>query len=324
MPPLLSVVIPYYNHHEALPIALESVLSQTLKDVEAVVVDDCSDHPCDDIVAGYRAKGLNVTLARNETRKYTKESRLIGIEAAQGKLITFLDADDHFYKNAALEYHVARQLETGADIVHFDILYYRDGIKKPESPWWAKPLAEELRDGDIFRAYLAGDCGGHTVWGKIATRELWLACLPHARASSVRRYMEDLLLGSLLFFHARRYIGSSRIGYVYFHHNAEALHKGFGRCASLYAMLTEFLPYLRQRGADAAACADMQAYLFKKMKENMLKYLEYVYPKLPENNLPPESVFSEMREHAEPDMALRTLTTGLMQILRAGRNPHGE
>ena len=316
MPPLLSVIIPHYNHHAALPKALESVFAQTLKTLEVVIVDDCSDVPCDDIVSLYKAKGLNVTLVRNEKRKYTKESRLVGIEASQGELIAFLDADDLFYKHAALEYHVERLLDAGADIVHFDALYYEEGVRKPQIPKWGKPLAEELRDGDIFRTYLRTNCGGHVIWGKIATRKLWLACLPAARASSVRRYQEDFLLSSLLFFHARRYIGSSRIGYVYFRNNVKALHKAFGRCASLYAMLTEFLPYLRQQGADDATCADMRAYLLKTMKENITNYLEYVYPNLPKSGLLPESVFSEMWEHADPDTALRVLMTGLMQALR--------
>ena len=316
MPPLLSVIIPHYNHHEALPNALESILNQTLKDIEVVIVDDCSDAPCDGIVAEYREIGINITFVRNEKRKYLKESRLVGIEAAQGRLITFLDADDIFYKNAALEHHVERLLEAEADIVQFDSLYYADGVKKPQRPWWAKPLADDLRDVDIFKTYLAGDCGGHMAWGKIVTRKLWLTCLPAARSISVRWHQEDLLLSSLLFLHARFYIGSSRIGYVYFHNNTKALHKAFGRCSDLYAMLTEFLPYMQQQSADAALCADMRACLLKKIKENMVKYLEYVYPNLQDDHLLPESIFSEMREHAEPDMALRVLMTGLMQAIR--------
>jgi len=316
MPPLLSVIIPHYNHLEALPKALDSVLAQTLKDLETVIVDDCSDLPCEDIVSAYRAKGLDITLVRNATRKYTKESRLVGVEAARGKLITFLDADDALYQDAALAHHAELLLETDADIVHFDCQYYRDGVEQEESRWWAKPLAEELRDGEIFRAWLRADCAGHMVWGKIATRELWLACLPHARSSSVRRYMEDFLFGALLFFHARRYIGSSRLGYVYFHDNAAALHKAFGRCTSLYAMLSELVPYMRRKGADAGLCADMRAYLLKKTRENMMNYLEWLYPHMQKNVLPPESVFREIREHADADRALRVLMTGLLQVLR--------
>lgn len=317
MPPLLSVIIPHYNHHADLPKALDSILAQSLKDLETVIVDDCSDAPCDDIVALYRAKGLNITLARNEKRAYTKESRLIGVEAAQGRLIAFLDADDFFYKNAALEYHVERLLETDADIAQFGSIYYADGVRLPQSPWWTKALAEGLLSGEeIFRTYLRGDCAGHMVWGKIATRDLWLACLPAARASSVRRYQEDLLLGSLLFFHARRYLGSSRIGYVHFNNNLEALHKGFGRCASLYSMLTEFIPYIRRKGADDGLCEDMRDFLSRTIKSNMLNFIKYAYPNPSENTLPSEAVFNEMREHADPDRALRVLLTGLAQLIR--------
>jgi glycosyltransferase involved in cell wall biosynthesis len=318
MPPLLSVIIPHYNHHAALPKALESVLSQTLKDLEVVIVDDCSDIPCDDIVTLYREKGVKLTLERNETRKYTKESRLVGVEAAQGKLITFLDADDLFYTNSALEHHVECLLEADADVVQFASQHYDDGVKKPQSPWWAKLLAEgELRGGDIFRTYLRKDCAGHLAWGKIATRELWLTCLPHARASSVRRYQEDLLLGSLLFFHARRYFGSSKIGYIHFNNNGgAALHKAFGRCATHYAMLTEFLPYLRQHRADEDLCVEMEAFLFKAMKLHITRFLEYAAPKVERDTLPPESIFSEMLEHAEPDKALRVLMTGLLHMIR--------
>jgi hypothetical protein len=191
-----------------------------------------------------------------------------------------------------------------------------DGVRQPKPPWWAKSsLADDLRNKDIFRTYLRNNCNGHLVWGKIATRELWLKCMPHAQASSVRRYAEDLLLCSLLFLHARHYIGSHRIGYVYYHNNSAGLHKAFGRCASLYAMITEFLPYMQQQGADAAECKIMHTYLFSHIKENMLNYLEYTYQNLQENNLLPESVFREMREHAEPDMALRVIMTGLMYLM---------
>jgi hypothetical protein len=105
---------------------------------------------------------------------------------------------------------------------------------------------------------------------------------------------------------------------VYYQNNVAALHKAFGNCAGLYAMLTEFLPYMQQQGADAGACADMRAFLVRMIKENMIKHMEYVHPNLQENNQLPESVFSEMQEHAEPDMALRVLMTGLMQVIRKG------
>ena len=116
-------------------------------------------------------------------------------------------------------------------------------------------------------------------------------------------------------FKDRLYIGSSRIGYVHYQNNPTPIHKSFGRCATLYAMLMEFLPYIQQQGADAVVFADMKAYILGTLSGEMLNYLKYISQKREENNLSPEAIFSEIQEHAEPDTALRVLMTGLMQIV---------
>jgi len=80
-------------------------------------------------------------------------------------------------------------------------------------------------------------------------------------------------------------------------------------------MLTEFLPYIQQQGADAATCADMKAYIFGTLNGEILDYMKYISQRKKENNLSPELMFNEILEYAEPDMALRALMTGLMQVL---------
>jgi glycosyltransferase involved in cell wall biosynthesis len=318
MLPLLSVIIPYYNHYEQLPRALDSILSQTIKDIEVVIVDDKSNIPCDDILDVYKKSGLNIILVKNEERQYTKESRLIGIESSHGKLITFIDADDIFYKDKSLEYHVQQQVKTNSDIVHFSMLPYEEGRRKDKQPIWATPLCEKLLEGgEIFRTHVQKKTYAHTVWGKIVTRDLWLKCLPFARACSVRRYAEDFFLCSLLFFHARRYYGSSRIGYVYFRGNVamEGLRKSFGRMSTYYAMLTEFLPYIKRHGADIEICSMMQAHVLSEFRVNMARFVEHV-GRNATGDLPPESVVEEALQHAGPDRIVRILMAGILQITR--------
>jgi glycosyltransferase involved in cell wall biosynthesis len=313
MAPSLSIIIPHYNHNEQLPRALDNILSQTLRDIEVVIVDDKSDISCADIIRIYRDKGLNIVLVENTERKYTKESRLIGIENSRGQLITFLDADVVFYKSMALEYHVCQQIDTGVDILHFGTRYSNEENNRQHAPFWLAILAESLTGKNIFQKYVETQCSGHTLWGKIVRRELWLRCLPFARACSVRRYCEDLLLSSLLFFWAQSYRGSSRLGYVYKLKNMDH-RKAFGRAATYYAMLVEFIPYIKRHGADASICADLQKIFLETLRLNISRYLELTFFVHKDDFLLPESVFEEMQEHAEPDKAVKILMTGLMLL----------
>lgn len=95
--PTLTAVIPVYcaseDHERFLRETLESVAGQTFRDIELILVDDCS--PID--VAGIveSVQGLPKTrIVRNATNVGHSESRNIGIREAAGKLIAFLDHDD--------------------------------------------------------------------------------------------------------------------------------------------------------------------------------------------------------------------------------------
>ena len=112
----ISVIIPVYNVEKYLSKCLNSIINQTLKDIEIICVDDCSTD-----------KSLNVleNFSRNDNRfktiKLSKNSkqgaaRNKGLDIAQGKYITFVDADD-FLETDFLEktYNIAE--ETNCDIV---------------------------------------------------------------------------------------------------------------------------------------------------------------------------------------------------------------
>jgi hypothetical protein len=77
-----------------LPRLLDSILVQSFKDLEVLLVDDCSDEPCGPVVQTYRGKGLEIVLLEHGERIYTMQARLTGIAAARGKIIGFADADD--------------------------------------------------------------------------------------------------------------------------------------------------------------------------------------------------------------------------------------
>lgn len=89
--PLVSVIIPTYNRAYILPKSIESVLSQTFKDLEVIVVDDGSTDKTPYLVYKYPI------IYVRKPRKGVSHARNRGLQKARGRLICFLDSDDYFF-----------------------------------------------------------------------------------------------------------------------------------------------------------------------------------------------------------------------------------
>lgn len=89
---LVSAVIPVYNDAKHLAHAIESVLEQTFKDIEVVVVDDGSSDGSPDVAKSY---GDKIRYIRQENAGVAT-ARNTGYRASQGKYLCFLDSDDAF------------------------------------------------------------------------------------------------------------------------------------------------------------------------------------------------------------------------------------
>lgn len=90
----MSVVIPAYNRPDAVSRAIDSVLAQTLADLEVIVVDDASVDDVRGVVEGY--DDPRVRFFRHETNRGGSAARNTGIEHARGEYIAFLDSDDEW------------------------------------------------------------------------------------------------------------------------------------------------------------------------------------------------------------------------------------
>lgn len=105
MTPTVSVVMPVRNGGRFLRLAIESVLGQSMRDLELVVVDDGSQDDSAEIVRGYAARDRRVGLIQLPTSGISVALNA-GLEAAGGAWVARLDADD-----VALPGRLARQLE---------------------------------------------------------------------------------------------------------------------------------------------------------------------------------------------------------------------
>ena len=92
---LVSVVIPVYNAENLINSCLDSVLNQTYKNIEIIVVNDGSTDSTSDVLDEYRRKSSSVNLQIvHQVNSGPSVARNVGIRLARGKYIAFLDSDD--------------------------------------------------------------------------------------------------------------------------------------------------------------------------------------------------------------------------------------
>jgi glycosyltransferase involved in cell wall biosynthesis len=114
---LVSVVIPTYNRSEELKRALESVLSQTYKNFEVIVVDNNSTDDTDAML-----KSLNdqrIRLLKIKNNGVIAASRNLGINSSSGEWIAFLDSDDWWHSNKLEK--VMCYCNSGYDVCYHDL-----------------------------------------------------------------------------------------------------------------------------------------------------------------------------------------------------------
>lgn len=115
--PLVSVIIPVYNTHEYLSECLNSVVNQTLKDIEIILVDDGSTDGSLELLEKYQIKDPRVILITQQN-KGASSARNRGLDIARGEYIAFLDSDDTIDTDAyEISYRQAKA--ANADILMF-------------------------------------------------------------------------------------------------------------------------------------------------------------------------------------------------------------
>lgn len=90
----VTVIIPAYNAGEGLRVAVESILEQTWRNIELIIVDDCSSDNTLEIAKEYAEKDHRVMVKQTEQNSGPYVARNIGLQIATGDFVTVNDADD--------------------------------------------------------------------------------------------------------------------------------------------------------------------------------------------------------------------------------------
>ncbi len=114
--PAVSIVLPAYNRAALIERAINSVINQTIKDWELIIVDDGSSDNTFDIVNKFLENYENIRYLKHSNRKLSLSFNA-GILAASGKFVTFLGSDDE-YKSNHLELRLNVFKNNDVDFVH--------------------------------------------------------------------------------------------------------------------------------------------------------------------------------------------------------------
>ncbi|MFR8065102.1 glycosyltransferase family 2 protein [Thomasclavelia spiroformis] len=111
----LSVIIPCFNVENYIARCMDSVINQSLSNIQIIIIDDASTDNTVSIVRQYMQVYENIELYQNTINKGTGEARNIGLQKVRAPLVCFLDADDWMDTNAYLALSLAIE-KNNADI----------------------------------------------------------------------------------------------------------------------------------------------------------------------------------------------------------------
>lgn len=123
--PKVSVIIPVYNVEKYLRECLDSVIGQTLREIEIICVDDGSTDSSLDILKEYAAKDERITLLTQKNSGAGK-ARNKGLDAAQGKFVAFMDPDDFYPAHDTLNAMCLAAKENNVLACGGDVKFFRN------------------------------------------------------------------------------------------------------------------------------------------------------------------------------------------------------
>ena len=209
--PLISIIVPVYNTEKYLPRCLDSLVNQTFKDIEIIIVNDCSQGNCKEIVEEYLKKDNRIKYIEHIENKGTLIARKTGSIAAEGDYITYLDSDDEFDISACEELNKIVSKED-YDFIRFGTKiksqYDVEGLKLRLSPK-SDITGEKYPFISLLEGILNHNvCGGG--WKKEIVKKS-IPYIPDIRLTNA----EDLLQCAMILYFCKSYKTLNKELYIY-------------------------------------------------------------------------------------------------------------
>ena len=168
----VSVIMPVYNAAPYLRPALDTVIDQTLREIEIICIDDGSTDKSLEIIKEYQKKDSRIRIV-TENNAGPAAARNKGIVRARGEYIAFLDADD-FYEASLLSelYELAKEHSLDIAVADYDIYNSKKArfVQAADSDFGAIFSSSPITSKNEYPDYILQATTGY-VWNKLFKRE---------------------------------------------------------------------------------------------------------------------------------------------------------
>lgn len=165
---LVSIIIPVYNVEKYLNECLDSVVNQSYRDIEIILVDDGSTDASGSLCDKWKIKDNRIKVIHKGNGGLS-DARNIGIKNSKGKYVYFLDSDDFIALNT-IEEMINTAEDNQLDIVMADLVPF---IDKPRKKLLAEKRVEITSNIEMMRKMFLNDGITHCACGKLFLSSLW-------------------------------------------------------------------------------------------------------------------------------------------------------
>lgn len=212
----VSIIMPVHNNETTVEKALKSVLSQTLKNIEIICVNDGSEDDSLSILHRYEKKDNRIHVISLPFNQGTLKARKYGVQISTGKFIMFLDADDTYRENACeCAYHAIFKL--GTDIVHFGTKVLNSNHLPEERICMNEKILAPYKgklNGNLVNHCFVNHRFTANLWNKIYNGNICRMAFSHLANLDLRKG-EDWYTFLIIAYYSKTYAGIDDILYMY-------------------------------------------------------------------------------------------------------------
>ena len=275
-----SIIIPVYNTEKYLSRCLDSVVNQTFRDIEIIIVNDASQGNCKEIVEEYLKKDNRIKYIEHSENKSLLQARKTGNINSTGKYIMYVDSDDEIEINACEEIYKIVSKED------FDIISFGTKVisnDKTKFIGWALSTNRFNINSKFLLAEVINQRISHNMWNKVFHRRIIEKLIEYISDIQIMN-AEDMLQCLIAFYFAKSYKVIQKPLYIYYadigvsNKNTNEIDKTKYDylCKSTKIALDEFYNFLIKLKSNIA-----YGFLFSKLYFNQYNYL---FEKIKNNN----------------------------------------